>query len=55
ACHHGSSEQYVRRHWFRVETTDGSEMRIYFDRQPRPGANKKRWWLATVRPASGEE
>jgi len=54
-CHHGSSERYVRRHWFRVETTDGSEMRIYFDRQPRPGASKKRWWLATVRPAPGEE
>jgi len=23
-------------------------MTIYFDRQPRPGQNKKRWWLATI-------
>jgi hypothetical protein len=50
-CRNGSSEQYVRKHWFRVVTTDGTEMRIYFERQARPGpkSNKKRrWWLATV-------
>ena len=54
-CKHGSGEQYVRRHWFRIETTGGTRMTIYFDRQPRPGQKKKRWWLATVsrRPEDG--
>jgi hypothetical protein len=48
-CHHGSGEQYVRRHWFRIETADGSVMLIYFERQARRGQDvKKRWWLATV-------
>lgn len=45
-CRHGSGEKYVRRHWFRVKTTDGTEMRIYFERQARSKQNKKRWWLA---------
>ncbi len=35
ACRHGSGEQYVRKHWFRVQLTDGTEMEIYFDRQAR--------------------
>jgi hypothetical protein len=48
-CRAGSDEQYVRKHWFRILTTDGTEMQIYFDRQARPGLDKKkRWWLATV-------
>jgi hypothetical protein len=47
-CRDGSAEQYVRKHWYRIETIDGTEMVIYFDRQPRLGQNKKRWWLATV-------
>ena len=47
-CHHGSGEQYVRRHWYRVEATDGTLMEIYFDRQPRSGRSKARWWLATI-------
>ena len=47
-CHHGSAEQYVRRHWFRLETTNGTEMQVYFERQPRSRQNKKRWWLATI-------
>jgi phosphoribosylglycinamide formyltransferase-1 len=47
-CKHGSGEQYVRRHWFRVETTDGSQMELYFDRQPRTTHRLQRWWLATV-------
>jgi len=47
-CRHGSGEQYVRRHWFRVELTDGAEMEIYFDRQPRVKDVKQRWWLATI-------
>lgn len=47
-CRHGSGEQYVRRHWFRVDTTDGIRMEIYFDRQPRSRQKKQRWWLAAI-------
>ena len=48
-CRHGSGEQYVRKHWFRVKVSSGEEMEIYFERQARLGQNKNRWWLATVR------
>ncbi len=51
-CRNGSGERYVRRHWFRIETTDGTEMEIYFERQPRPSQNKKRWWLAIASAAA---
>ncbi len=47
-CRHGSGEQYVRRHWFRVEVTDGTQMDIYFDRQPRSKQKAQRWWLAAI-------
>jgi len=47
-CHHGSAERYVRKHWFEIRTTDGTEMRIYFERQPRRGQTKQRWWLQAV-------
>lgn len=47
-CKHASGEQYVRRHWFRVETTDGTQMELYFDRQPRSRHRLQRWWLATI-------
>jgi hypothetical protein len=57
-CRNGADEKYVRKHWFRVVTTDGAEMKIYFERQARPGSKssrRQRWWLATVsrEPASG--
>ena len=45
-CSHGGEERYVRKHWFRVRTTDGEEMNIYFERQPRSTRQRKqRWWL----------
>ena len=48
-CHHGSTEAYVRKHWFEVLTTTGQRMKIYFERQPRSGGRKaSRWWLFTV-------
>lgn len=47
-CTHGSEEQYVRKHWYMIRTEDGAEMRIYFERKPRAGQNKKRWWLASI-------
>ncbi len=48
-CKSGSDERYVRKHWFRIRTTDGHEMKIYFERQPRSKAQSKlRWWLYTL-------
>ena len=44
-CRHGSGEQYVRRHWFEVITTEQATLKIYFDRQPRGGRRAARWWL----------
>jgi hypothetical protein len=31
-----------------VETADGTQMEIYFDRQPRSRQGKQRWWLAAI-------
>jgi hypothetical protein len=47
-CRHGSSEQYVRRHWFQILTTDGRRMTIYFDRQPHARRQSRRWWLYSI-------
>jgi hypothetical protein len=47
-CHHGSDEKYVRKHWFEVETDSGDTLTIYFERQPRSGRNRNRWWLFTI-------
>jgi len=47
-CKHGSSEQYVRKHWFEVRTTCGRKAQIYFERQPRSRSKTKRWWLYTI-------
>lgn len=55
-CRSGSPERYVRKHWFRVRTTDGDEMKIYFERQARSQREKKsRWWLYTVLPGAGSD
>ena len=53
-CRHGSGAQYVRRHWYRVETTNGARMELYFDRQARVPRKSQRWWLATVCENGGE-
>ncbi len=53
-CKHGSGEQYVRKHWFRIRTTGGEEMKLYFERQARSRRQRKaRWWLYTI--AQGPE
>lgn len=52
-CRHGSGERYVRRHWFRVQTAEGPEMNIYFERQGRPGS-RARWRLYSIREAEAE-
>ena len=51
---HGSKEQYLRKHWFRVRTTSGHVMTIYFERQPRSRAQRAaRWWLFTLANEDG--
>ncbi len=47
-CDHGSAEQYVKKHWFELETTGGRVAKIYFERQGRPPNFKKRWWLYSI-------
>jgi phosphoribosylglycinamide formyltransferase-1 len=46
-CSHGSGERYVRKHWFHVKTNDGSEMKIYFERQKRSSTGS-RWRLYSI-------
>ncbi len=49
-CSHGSGERYVRRHTYRVETTEGSILRLYFQRNSGRGNSKlgARWWLQSI-------
>jgi hypothetical protein len=48
-CRSGSTEMYLRKHWYKIRTAQGPEMTIYFERQPRSKReSKKRWWLYTV-------
>jgi len=42
-------DRYVRKHWYRIRTESGKEMKIYFERQARSkGSAKQRWWLFSV-------
>ena len=48
-CSHGSGEQYLRKHWYKLRMTDGREMEIYFERQARSSRQRKqRWWLFSI-------
>ena len=50
-CTHGSGERYVRKHWYRIRTPEGDEMKIYFERKARSAREaKRRWWLYTFTP-----
>jgi len=53
ACTHGSGERYVRRHWYRVRTGDGTEMKISFDRRSANARQMRDAWRlhSLVRPA----
>lgn len=54
-CRGGSNEQYVRKHWYEIQTTDGRQMKIYFDRQARSRRQRKsRWWLYSIARCSRE-
>ena len=56
-CSHGSGELYLRKHWYRIRTTEGREMTLYFERQPgrRGGKAAARWWLYTIDAAASAE
>jgi phosphoribosylglycinamide formyltransferase-1 len=48
-CKSGSKEKYVRKHWFKIRTTSGEVMKIYFERKPLPKSQRKmRWWLYSI-------
>jgi hypothetical protein len=52
-CRHGSGERYVRKHWFRVKTTEDLEMKIYFERQGRSSGGS-RWRLYSIRTTESQ-
>ena len=48
-CKSGSPEIYLRKHWYKIKTTDDKVMTLYFERQARSKSqNKSRWWLYTI-------
>jgi hypothetical protein len=48
-CRSGSTEMYLRKHWYKIMTADGLMMTLYFERQGRSKSqNKTRWWLYTI-------
>jgi len=48
-CRHGSGERYVRKHGYRVRTTDATVMNLYFQRsQGRGKLPRFRWWIQSV-------
>ena len=48
-CSHGSKEMYLRKHWYKIVTTTGETMKLYFERQPKSKRqSKSRWWLFSV-------
>ena len=47
-------ERYIRKHWYRIRTVSGKEMKIYFERQGRTkGGAKQRWWLFSILNSEG--
>ena len=41
-------DRYLRKHWFRIRTACGVEMRLYFQRRARDVRGGRRWWLYSV-------
>ena len=54
-CAHGSGERYLRKHAYRVRTTDGSILQISFQRSFGRGKfqARRRWWVLSVTSANG--
>ncbi len=48
-CSSGGGDRYLRRHWFRVRSEGGLEMKLYFERTGRPGRGRRqRWYLYSI-------
>ena len=54
-CRHGSGERYVRKHGYRLTTTEGIAFRIYFQRSMGRGKipGKTRWWIQSIESGAG--
>jgi hypothetical protein len=39
-------DNYLKRHWFELETSDGATIEVYYDRESRRGSSP--WWLYTI-------
>ncbi len=50
-CKHGSGERYVRRHTYRVRTTDGTIFHLYFQRSFGRATATTRWRVRSVEEA----
>jgi phosphoribosylglycinamide formyltransferase-1 len=50
-CKHGSGERYLRKHRFRVRTTEGAVLEIYFQRTLGKARAGARWWLQSIEEA----
>jgi phosphoribosylglycinamide formyltransferase-1 len=50
SCRHGSGERYVRKHGFRIRTTEGKILRLNFQRSAGRGklAGRSRWWINRI-------
>jgi hypothetical protein len=39
-------DNYLKRHWFELETSDGATIEVYYDREACRGSSP--WWLYTI-------
>ena len=39
-------DNYLKRHWFELQTSDGAVIEVYYDREARRGSAP--WWLYTI-------
>ena len=55
-CRNGSGERYVRKHGYRVRTTEGAIFRLYFQRSVGRGKIRgtQRWWIHSIEDCAVE-
>lgn len=39
-------DNYLKRHWFELQTSEGAVIEVYYDREARRGSSP--WWLYTI-------
>jgi phosphoribosylglycinamide formyltransferase-1 len=44
-CTHGSGERYLRRHVYRIRTSEGPILKIYFQRSGGKRGRRARWFV----------